>query len=101
MLSILNVGALVSARFHDDTTSSGGETKTVKGSAPVDWTNVLTPGAFLTVGLAGSPFTVGTGLQVVPVRAIEVISGTETRKSSTPAVQAMAFLAVDVPIFTF
>ncbi|MGC3999508.1 MAG: hypothetical protein QM767_19535 [Anaeromyxobacter sp.] len=101
MVSVLNVGALVSTRFQADTSTSGGETKTVGNDTTVEWANVLTPGVFGTVGIGRSPFTLGAGLQVLPARQVEITDGSGTRSSTTPAVQGLVFLGVDVPIFAF
>jgi hypothetical protein len=101
-VSVLNLGALVAARFKDDTgpPASDGTQTEVSSTTKVDFINVLSPGAFITFGLGSSPFMLGTGVQVIPARRVTKIAPNGTRSDdSIPAVQALLFGAVDVPIF--
>ena len=99
LLSVINLGGLVSTRFSEDTrTGAGGMTTTVKADPAIKLANVFAPGLFLTLGLYGSPFTLSAGGQVVP-QAREVETGGST--TTTAAVQMIATLSVDVPILTF
>ncbi|HET6147651.1 MAG TPA: hypothetical protein VFH68_08965 [Polyangia bacterium] len=99
LLSVINLGALVSTRFSEDTrTGASGATTTVKADPAIKLANVFAPGLFLTLGLYRSPFTLSAGGQVVPQgRQVETAGATST----TAAVQVIATLSVDVPILTF
>jgi hypothetical protein len=100
--SVLNLGALVAARFNDDTgpAASNGTKTNVGTTAKVDLVNVLSPGLFVTFGLGSSPFMIGAGAQIVPARQITKIAPDGTKEEgSVPAVQTLGFASVDVPIF--
>jgi len=99
LLSLINLGGLVSTRFSEEIhTSAGGTTTTVKADPTIKLANVFAPGLFLTLGLHGSPFTLAAGGQVVP-QARQLESGGVT--TTAAAVQLIATLSVDVPILTF
>jgi hypothetical protein len=108
LVSVINLGALVSARFSEDikttsTTAGGTTTMTVETEPQVKFANVLAPGVFFTLGLGKSPFVFSFGGQVIPLgRQVTTVApdGT-TSTSSTPAVQLLGALSVDVPIFPF
>ena len=100
--SVLNLGALVAARFNDETgpaTSDGTKTN-VGTTAKVDLVNVLCPGLFATLGFGSSPFIVGAGVQIVPARQITKIAADNTKEDgSVPAIQTLGCASIDVPIF--
>jgi hypothetical protein len=100
LISVINLGALVSARFDADTSKTPG---TIQSDPNVSFSNVLSPGAFLTLGLFGSPFLLGAGAQVVPasrqIVTADASGGVHT--SSAAGVQVLGFLSVDVPLFAF
>jgi hypothetical protein len=101
-VSVLNLGAIVSTRLHKDTTAGAGTSQIL--SAPnINIANVLSPGAFLTLGLFRSPFLIGVGAQVVPAGR-EVLNtdptGAKTVSAAT-AIQVLGFLSIDIPIFPF
>ena len=106
MVSVLNLGALVSARFSQDlkttTTAAGTTTTTVQTDPEVKFSNVLAPGAFVTLGIARSPFVLSVGGQVVPVaRQLTTVDPSGNASTSTaPAIQLIGSLSVDVPIFS-
>jgi hypothetical protein len=103
MLSVIDLGALVSARFKDDVHDTGMGTTTVKAAPQVKLANVFAPGAFLNLGVFGSPFVVSIGGQVVPsAREVSTTptSGAATSSSAT-AIQGLVSLSLDVPLFTF
>lgn len=103
MLSFINLGALVSARFTSDTSSSNGSTNTVGTNPNVNFLNIVSPGAFVTLGIAGSPLIVGGGAQVLPGgRQVQMTSagGTPSTQNAASA-QFVAFLSADVPLFPF
>lgn len=107
MISVINLGTLVSARFSDDvktTTTGTGMTKmTVETNSEVKLANIFAPGLFGTIGLGGSPFTLAIGGQVVPEgRQLTTVAPDGTTTTTTrPAVQIVGALSVDVPIFAF
>jgi hypothetical protein len=108
MLSVVNLGALISARFAKDvktsgTTTAGTTTMTVETQPQVKLANVLAPGLFFSFGLGKSPFVLSLGSQVIPIgREVSTVApdGTTTT-STTPAIQFLGALSVDVPIFVF
>lgn len=103
MLSVINLGSLVSARFSQDAMTSGGTTMTVESTQQVKFANVFTPGLFLTLGIARSPFMLSVGSQVIPVGrelVTTAVDGTTT-SSNVPAIQFIGALSMDVPIFAF
>ena len=105
MLSVINVGSLVTARFKDDIQGGGTATSstTVENEPSVKLANVLTPGFFLTLGVFGSPFMLAVGGQVVPeARQVVTTSASGSTSTSTvPAVQVIGALSIDVPILLF
>jgi hypothetical protein len=100
LLSVINLGGLVSARFSEDTrTDAAGATTTVKADPAVKLANVFAPGLFITLGLHGSPFTLSAGGQVVPEgRQLVKMDGTT---ATAAALQLLAALSLDVPILKF
>jgi hypothetical protein len=107
LLSVIDLGALVTARFQTETESTpaamapSSET-TVSQQPNVDLVNIVSPGFFLTLGIGGSPFIAGVGGRVVPARKTETVAADGTSSSSsTPAFQLIGMLAVDVPILQF
>jgi len=102
-LSVVNVGTLVTARFQSDSgIGDDGTKKTVDTAPTVDFLNLLSPGLFLTMGIARSPLMVGVGAQVIPARTIEVVDKNMMQTTTTiPAVQVLFIAGLDVPIFTF
>jgi hypothetical protein len=102
MLSVINLGSLVSARFSQDVTTTGATTTTVETTQSVKFTNVLTPGLFVTIGLARSPFTLALGTQVVPIgREVSTAAAGSTTTSNLPSIQFVGALSMDVPLFVF
>jgi hypothetical protein len=104
MLSLLNLGSLVSARLEADrSTQATGSTTTVKTEPTVNFANLFSPGLYFTLGIARSPFLVGGGAQVLP--AARHVTTTDKANSSTtdtvPVAQFMGFVSADVPIFGF
>jgi hypothetical protein len=98
--SVINLGTLVAARFASDIgpVRDGAATE-VSQSPKFDFLNLLAPGAFLTVGIDSSPFVLGGGAQVVPARHVTRVASDGTdNDTATPAVQAIGFVSVDVPI---
>jgi hypothetical protein len=98
-LSVINLGALVSTRFSQDTKG----TTTVDAAPQVKLANVLAPGLFVSIGLWKSPFVLAVGGQVIPIGrqlSTTAADGT-TSTSTTPAIQLVGSLSVDVPILTF
>jgi hypothetical protein len=117
MLSVIDLGALVSTRFSQDvnttntapaTTPATMMTMTVEAEPQPKWQNVFAPGLFFNVGIGGSPFTLSLGGRVIPTarEIITTASGTGTSSpasasSTSSSVQLIAALSVDVPFFVF
>ncbi|MCA9618336.1 MAG: hypothetical protein KC731_04925 [Myxococcales bacterium] len=102
MLSLLDLGALTTYRFDaelngklDDVEGDPEEAAKAKKAPTIGFGQVFSPGAFLTVGIAGSPFIVGGGVSLSP----ELREVTQDDITTDVAVlRAGAFVAVDVPI---
>jgi hypothetical protein len=102
MLSVINLGSLISTRFSQDVTTTGATTTTVETNQSVKFANVLTPGLFVTFGLARSPFTLAFGTQVAPVgREVSTTTAGNTTTSSVASIQFVGALSMDVPLFVF
>lgn len=103
MLSVIDLGALVTARFQSEMETSGPasarQSTTVPKDPDIHFANLVSPGFFLTLGIDGSPFVLGGGARLLPARTTESVAADGTTStSSTPAFQIVGLLAVDVPI---
>jgi|GEM_PF-2979772 len=94
MVSILDVGALTTYRFESEL--EGGTDPEASQAPEVSFAQVFSPGAYVTLGLFGSPFVLGGGVSFTP-ELRTITDGTAEFKA--PAVRVGAFVAVDVPIF--
>ena len=97
MVSIIDVGAIASTRLNAET---GGR---IAEEQQVSFLQVLSPGAYLTVGALRAPLVLGAGLSIVPEgRTAEVLQEDGTTAAvALPVVRAMGFLAVDLTLFSF
>lgn len=83
-LPLMDLGALSSVRF--------GDKDNKPQSTTIGFTQLLSPGAYMVIGLARSPFALGFGLSVNPnLREIE--------GQATSMYRFNVFLAVDVPLY--
>ncbi|HET9622780.1 MAG TPA: hypothetical protein VFP84_15510 [Kofleriaceae bacterium] len=103
-VSVIDLGSLMSYRLSTDpvTVNQGtGETTAKVGqTSNVGFNQVFAPGAMLRMGLGGSPFVLGAGVDWVPD------ARTATPTSGGPNVQLSAFrvfasLSIDVTLFPF
>jgi hypothetical protein len=85
LFSAIDIGAVTAYRFRDSTTQALPEIKLG---------DILSPGAFLILGLPGVPLSIGGGLQYAPtLKAVGQLPGAGT------LLRWSAFLGVDIPIF--
>ena len=98
MLSIIDIGALTTARFKQQVSDD----ETVKTETNVTFTQVFSPGLYAAFGLFGSPFVAGGGVSYAPeLRSLEKTDPAtgQTTSEKVSAFRYGAFLAVDVTIF--
>lgn len=106
MLSLLNLGNLVSERLDGDLeTTNGSTTSKVASGQSESLRSVFSPGVLVTKSVAG-PFNVGVGAQVVPSArevtttvTVDDVATTEVERRA--ALQLVFFFGVDVTIFPF
>lgn len=97
MLSVLDVGALTTARFKSEVSDKD----TVNSSTNVTFGQVFSPGFYAALGLAGSPVVIGAGASLAPaLRTLEApndAGGVTTENLTT--LRVGGFIAMDVTIF--
>jgi len=91
-VSVLDVGAIAAFRFKNDTTSQ---------IPTIELKNILSPGAFLSIGIPKSPLSVNFGAQLGPnLRKINFNSELPSNDSNNKIYwRFSASLCVDIPIF--
>lgn len=91
-VSVLDLGAIAAYRFKNDTTSQ---------IPTVELKNILSPGAFLSIGIPKSPLSVNFGAQMGPnLRKINFNSQLPSDDSNNKIYwRFSASLCVDIPIF--
>jgi hypothetical protein len=105
MLSVVNLGNLVSERLDSDLKAGDG-TMTVSPEQSESFRSVFSPGVFVTRSIAG-PFDVGAGVQVVPSERNVTTTTTDaagtsvTETDKRAAVQLLVFVGADITIFPF
>lgn len=102
LFSVVDLGALAATRLDAKDAGGLGMTGTVREAPDVGFAAVFAPGVFAGIGLGESPFVLGIGAQYLPAsRAVfscpDASPCADTR--SDPVVRAMAFLAIDLPVF--
>lgn len=110
MVAVIDVGAITTSKW----LTAESEPEVDDGTATVtdepgdfNIAGVLSPGAYLTFGIAQSPFTLGLGASVNPFAQKQTtttfVGGESTGESSRfiPAVRAGAFVAVDITMVAF
>jgi hypothetical protein len=105
LLSVLDLGALASFRTSseiegelDGETPAEGDAPEVKKAPEIGFQQVLSPGAFVTLGIAKSPAIVGFGVSMTPeLREVQQ----DELKTQVSVLRYGGFLAVDIPIFPF
>ena len=102
LLTVIDLGAVVSFRTSSDTTThgTGTDTVTVAQSPQIGLSQVFSPGLYLVYGIPCTPLTLGAGGSLSPeLRSVTFTStGAEEQVS---VFRLSAFLAVDVTIFPF
>jgi hypothetical protein len=104
LLTVLDLGA-VTALKTTDTQPEGDLAGAPEGTKPqvsdtpkLGFEQVFSPGAYLVLGLAGSPFVVGAGASLSP-KLREVRQ--DTLKTDVSVLRYGGFLAIDIPILPF
>ena len=92
---LVDLGAVASYRFQD---GDAGESSIGEGFGEVTLQQVLSPGLYLTFGGRSVPLSAGLGVQATPrLRRI----GNTPEAPRSDVVRWGAFLAIDVPLFSF
>jgi hypothetical protein len=97
LLSVLDVGALTTARFKSEVSTS----QTVSTETNVTFGQVFSPGVYAMFGLAGSPFVLGGGASFAPsLRTLDAkdASGAVIASENVSVVRFGGFLAMDLTI---
>jgi hypothetical protein len=95
MVSLLDLGALTTYRLGSELSGAAGAS--TEQAPEVSFAQVFSPGAFVLVGLFGSPVIVGGGVSFSP--ELRKVTGAGPTELAASSVRLGAFLAVDVPIF--
>lgn len=78
LLSVFDLGALTTYRFREELDDESGEGDARADQVPeVGFAQVVSPGAFLTLGVLGTPVVVGIGASVTPELRRVTASGAE------------------------
>jgi hypothetical protein len=102
LLTVIDLGALVSFRTSSDSTphTAGMDTVTVEQSPQIGLSQVFSPGLYVVYGIPWTPLTIGAGGSVSPeLRSVKFTSTGVEEKAG--AFRVGAFLAVDITIFPF
>ncbi|HET6253323.1 MAG TPA: hypothetical protein VFE32_04590 [Puia sp.] len=95
-VSVIDLGAVASFRFNDTVTSS---------AAQIQLKDIISPGAFLSIGIPKCPLSVNLGAQVGPNLRKVYGAGSATNQSNDYANQTYwrfsASLLVDIPLLNF
>ena len=87
--NILDIGALASFRFKDDSTAI---------SSNIELRNIFAPGAYLVFGLPKVPISIGYGFQTGP-QLRDIKEGVPTFETKKIYTRSAFFIAVDIPLF--
>ncbi len=95
MLSVLDLGALTTARFKSEVSTS----QTVTSQTNVTVGQVFSPGVYALFGLGGSPLVVGGGASFAPsLRTLDTTNGGNAASENVSVVRVGGFLAMDLTI---
>ena len=103
-LPVLDVGGLADFRTQPTEDASAGiedgasTTAEVAQQPNLTFAQVLSPGAYLVLGLGRVPVSLGAGFSYTPKLRKVVVGG---RDSEASALQVGAFLAIDIPLYIF
>jgi hypothetical protein len=101
LFSLLDLGALTTRRFDQELDRDSGDSTPdepppeASAQPELSFTQVFSPGGYLTLGIGSSPLVFGVGVSYAPELRTVTDSGSEFKAS---ALRYGAFLAVDVPI---
>lgn len=114
LFSVIDLGAITTSKWleqevNPEVTSGSGTTQTkIDEPTAFNIAGIVAPGAYFTIGIASSPFTMGLGATVEPFAQKRTITGRDTMGDieSTdslllPAIRFGAFLAVDITFVSF
>ncbi|MEO6228534.1 MAG: hypothetical protein ABIP10_00330 [Ferruginibacter sp.] len=87
--NILDIGAIASFRFKDDSTAI---------NSNIELRNIFAPGAYLVIGLPKVPISIGYGFQTGP-QLREIKEGVPTLATKKIYTRSSFFIAVDIPLF--
>lgn len=97
---LLDLGGIASVPFGLDTERQVGGTEQ-RVETEVDLLSIVSPGAYLRLGIARTPFVIGGGVSFVPnarvLRTVDLAGNDETRTLN--AVRVQVFLATDVTLW--
>ncbi|MBA4053588.1 MAG: hypothetical protein C0490_02650 [Marivirga sp.] len=105
-ISLIDIGALASFRFTENTISqTPDDTVKVNQIAKIELKNIISPGVFLSIGIPRCPLSINGGFQVSPnLRSVNITSGgstTTNELSEKTCVRWSLSLVVDIPILNF
>jgi hypothetical protein len=102
LLSVLDLGAVVSFRTASDTKvqGSGSSTTTVDQKPEIGLAQVFSPGIYGLWGIGGTPLVFGVGGALTPELRTVNLQATGTTEKAT-AFRVGAFLAIDITILPF
>lgn len=106
MVSVFDLGTVVSARLESETVQDpSGETTTVDAAPTVGVAQVVSPGLYLTLGIARAPIVIGFGAALSPDlrQAVTKRQATEdvVRSEDLAALRIQGFLAADLTLLPF
>jgi len=87
--NVIDLGAIASFRFNDDSTSI---------NSKIELKNIFAPGVYLVFGIPKFPISIGYGFQTGP-QLREIKSGVPTFETKKIYTRSSLFLGVDIPLF--
>ncbi|HEY5747782.1 MAG TPA: hypothetical protein VIU12_17030 [Chryseolinea sp.] len=104
-ISLIDIGAISSFRFSENDKTTSTDTVTVHQVPKIEWKSLVSPGAFLSIGIPRCPLSINAGFQVGPnLRSISVSPGssvTTADVSDKMYVRWSISLVVDIPLLNF
>lgn len=103
-VSLVDIGALAAFRFNNDTTKINNSDSVATSQAPsIKLKNIVSPGAFLSIGIPKSPLSVNFGVQLGPnLRNVTSTNNTTSLDFSNTAYWRYSIsLCVDIPVLNF
>jgi hypothetical protein len=97
-VSLIDIGALVDFRTTTTETGAGTDKTKINPEPQVGFAQVVSPGAYLTYGISGTPLVLGGGVAFAPGLR-KTINETTAQESGVSTLRFGGFLAVDISIF--